>query len=176
MALTSLLNLAPAITGQIKTAVTNDIGALVNNASKYGTSIATDWAKSSGLGDLTAIPKTLTSALPTNLAGVSTAITNFSSDLTGLTNNIQNLDVLGKASQFATEFANPFTNLSNLGNFNLSSLPSISSLTSNFPSVTNLVSGLPSSLAGTLAAGLPNISSLTAGLPNLTNLAGLGNF
>lgn len=192
MALTNLLNVSPSVlTSQLQSAVKSDIGALVNNASKYGTNLATDWARSSGLGELTnlkSITGTLTSSLPSDIAGIPTAISGLSTNLTGLANNIQNLDVLGKASQFATEFANPLTNLSNLGNFNLNSLPSIGSLTSAFPSVTSLTSGLTAGLPSigsltsaipnlsSLTAGIPNLSSLTAGLPNLTNLAGLGNF
>jgi hypothetical protein len=182
MSLTNLLNVSPsALTSQLRSAVTSDVGALVNNASKYGTNLATDWARSSGLGEFTnlkSITGTLTSSLPSDIAGLPTAISGLSTNLTGLANNIQNLDVLGKASQFATEFANPLTNLSNLGNFNLNSLPSIGSLTSAFPSVTSLTSGLTAGLPsiGSLTSAIPNLSSLTAGLPNLTNLAGLGNF
>lgn len=128
---TGASNISSKITSTLKNAVTSDIGALINNASKFGTTIATDWAKSLVTGNLPSL-----------------------SSLTGLTNNIQSLNVLGKASQFATNFSNPLTGLSNLGNFNLSSVPNLGSLT----------------------AGLPNLNSLTAGLPNLTNLSSIGNF
>ena len=88
-------------------------------------------------------------------------------DLNSLTTNIQNLDVLGKASQFATSFSNPLTSLNNLGNFNLSSL------TSGIPSIGSLTSSIPG--LSSLTAGLPSLSSLTAGLPSLSSLGNFGS-
>jgi len=159
----NLTNLSPAITSALKNTITGDIGALVANASKFGTNLATSWAKSVGLGDITkltnlnlgSLPGNLTSLLPPNLAGLAA--------------NIQNLDVLGKASQFASTFSNPLTSLSNLGNFNLSSLPSLSSLTAGLPGLSSLGN------LGNLS-NLGSLSSLTSAIPGLSNLASLGNF
>ena len=100
------------------------------------------------------------------------------------------LNVLGKAAQFATGATNPSTILNNIGGINLpslssltSKLPSLSSLTSGLPSIGSLTSGLPS--LGELASSLPSLSSLTsklpslsaltAGLPSIASLGNLGN-
>ena len=90
------------------------------------------------------------------------------------------LNVLGKAAQFATGATNPSTILNNIGGINLpslssltSGLPSLSSLTSGLPSLSSLTSGLPS-LSG-LASRLPSLGALTAGLPSIASLGNLGN-
>ena len=100
------------------------------------------------------------------------------------------LNVLGKAAQFATGATNPLTSLSNLGSVNL---PSLSSLTDGLPNLSSLSSGLPSlgslssslpSLSGlasslpslsSLTSKLPSLSSLTAGLPSLSSLGDIGS-
>lgn len=151
---TGLSNLSSTITSTLKNAITSDIGALVNNASKFGTNLATDWAKSLGAGNL----PNLSNLNLNSLSGL------VPSNITGLASNIQNLDVLGKASQFASGFSNPLTGLSNLGNFNLSTVPNLGSLTAGLPNL------------GSLTSGIPNIGSLTAGLPSLSNLSSIGNF
>lgn len=139
-----------SITSTLNNTVTGSIGALVTNAGQFGTQATSLWAKSGGLG--------LSSSDITGL---------ITSDTTGLTNNIQNLDVLGKASQFATNFSNPLSGLNNLGNFNLSSI------TSNFPSISSITSSIPD--IGSITSSLPNITSLTSSLPSLSSLGNFGS-
>ena len=100
------------------------------------------------------------------------------------------LNVLGKAAQFATGATNPLTVLNNLGGVNLaglnsltSGLPSLSSLSSGLPTLSSLSSGVPSlsSLASSLpslsslTSKLPSLSALTAGLPSLSSLGDIGS-
>ena len=95
--LSSVPNITSALTG----AVNRDVGALITNTSRYGTKLATDWAKGSGLGDLTNLPNLNLGTVAGNLNKL------VPTSSSGLSTEIQNLDVLGKASQFATQFANP---------------------------------------------------------------------
>ena len=176
----NLFNNVGAITTKLESTIANGVGSLVTNASKFGTSAATQWANGLTSG--------LTSGLPPGLSGSIGGITNgLTNQLTGslgglttdLTNNIQNLNVLGKASEFASGFSNPLSGLNNLGDFNLSSitagLPSISDLTSKLPDFGSLTGSLPS--LSSLTAGLPGLSSLTSlSSLNLGSLSSLGNF
>lgn len=180
-----------SIASGLSNTVTGGISALVSNGSIFGTSAATNWAKSGSINQLIAgggiaggqafgqltggITKTITGAT-SNLAG----------NLTSLTKNIGGLDVLGKASQFASSFSNPLTSISNLGNFNLSSLtsglPNIGGLTNLSGtlsgSIGNLTSNLPGSLSGLASGQLSSITgAVSTQLGSLTsNLASLGNF
>ena len=177
----SLQNISGAV-DKLTAGVTADVGALITNASKFGTAAAASWASSlPSISSLTSnLPSisSLTSALPT-LPGLP-SVASLTTDL----------NVLGKAAQFATGATNPLTSLSNLGSVNL---PSLSSLTAGLPSLSSLSSGLPSlgslssslpSLSGlasslpslsSLTSKLPNLSALTAGLPSLSSLGNLGS-
>ena len=177
----SLQNISGAV-DKLTSGVTADVGALITNASKFGTAAAASWASSlPSISSLTSnLPSisSLTSALPT-LPGLP-SVASLTTDL----------NVLGKAAQFATGATNPLTSLSNLGSVNLPSLssltaglPSLSSLSSGLPSLSSLSSGIPSlsSLASSLpslsslTSKLPNLSALTAGLPSLSSLGNLGS-
>ena len=175
----SLQNVS-GVVDKLTASVTADVGALVTNASKFGTAAAASWASS-----LPSI-SSLTSKLP-DIPNVGGLLTGASATLTTAATN---LNVLGKAAQFATGATNPLTSLSNLGSVNLPSLstltaglPSLSSLSSGLPSLSNLSSGIPSlsSLASSLpslsslTSSLPNLNSLTAGLPSLGSLGNLGS-
>lgn len=112
-------------TSLLKGQLTGDIGALVTNASKFGATATDLWAKSSSLSGI-------------NLSNL----------------NISSLDIYGKASQFATNFANPLSGLNNLGNL------------SNLGNLNNLNLGsIP---------GIGNLGSLSS-LGNLTNIGSLGS-
>ena len=167
----SLQNISGAV-DKLTAGVTADVGALITNASKFGTAAAASWASSlPSISSLTSnLPSisSLTSALPT-LPGLP-SVASLTTDL----------NVLGKAAQFATGATNPLTSLSNLGSVNLPSLssltaglPSLSSLSSGIPSLSSLASSLPS--LSSLTSKLPNLSALTAGLPSLSSLGNLGS-
>ena len=167
----SLQNISGAV-DKLTAGVTADVGALITNASKFGTAAAASWASSlPSISSLTSnLPSisSLTSALPT-LPGLP-SVASLTTDL----------NVLGKAAQFATGATNPLTSLSNLGSVNLPSLssltaglPSLSSLSSGIPSLSSLASSLPS--LSSLTYKLPSLSALTAGLPSLSSLGDIGS-
>jgi hypothetical protein len=152
-------NISGTLTSTLTNTITGGVGALVANASKFGTEAVTAWAKNAGLGNL----PNLTNL---NVGSISTALNSLPTSLTSLTTNIQGLDVLGKASQFASNFSNPLTSLSNLSNFN------IGSLTSAIPNIGSLTSAIPN--IGSLTSAIPNIGSLTSAIPGLGSLGSLG--
>jgi hypothetical protein len=80
--------------------ITGSVGALVANASKYGTQATALWARASNLQslNLSSIKTNLTNLVPPTLGGLSS-----------------NLNILGKAGSFATNFANPLSGLNNVG-------------------------------------------------------------
>jgi hypothetical protein len=170
---TPLTNPGSLASGAVNSTGTNSLSNVSTGITSALTNTVTAWIKNSGLGNLTNLANG-------NLGSITGALDKLTSGgIAGLTQNIQSLNVLGKASQFATGFANPLTGLSNLGNFNLSSLGNLSNLPAGLPSLSSLTAGLPS-LAG-LTSGIPNLSSLgsinalTSGLPGLSNLGSLSS-
>jgi hypothetical protein len=137
-----------SLSASLTNKVTGQVGALVANASKFGTQATALW---SGASSLTGI---------SNLVGVSN-LNNITSSLTNLvpgslTNLTSSLDVFGKASQFSMDFANPLSGLSTAGLNNLSS--SLGSLTSN---LTASISGAFGNLTGALG-GLGNFGGVAS--------------
>lgn len=123
-----------SITQGITSRINGDIGALVINASKFGSQATALWAKAGnisldsisasigglttgGLNKLGSFAGQGLSSISGTLAG---GFNNISSNLTNLVppnlNNLTNsLNVFGKAGSFATNFANPLSSLNNIG-------------------------------------------------------------
>jgi hypothetical protein len=127
------------ISVDLKNRITGDVGALITNASKFGTQVTGAWAKAGNI----------------SLAGIGTTVTGTLSNLTS------NLNLYGKASQFATNFANPLSGITSLGN--------VGALQGQ---LTGALGGLQGQLTGALG-GLQG--QLTGALGNLGGLANLGN-
>jgi hypothetical protein len=169
----SVAGIGSSVTG-ITNQITGQIGALVANASKFGSDATALWAGAGGLGNVSALTGSLTNLAGgslTNLAGgVTGSLQNLTgglgSSLNGITSNLTNLvpgslgnlngsmDILGKASQFATNFNNP---LSSLG-----SLPSIGD-----------IQGQLSGLASSFSSGFDSLASSFGSLGD--NLGGFGD-
>jgi hypothetical protein len=181
------------ITLNITNRLTGDIGALVTNASKFGSQAASLWAKSGGpsldsisasitglgtgglakLGSFAGQGFTnLTGSLTSGISNITSNLTNLvPPNLSGLTSN---LDLFGKAGSFATNFANPLSSLNSLGGIGGTNLGGLltagggigGALTSQLGNLGNL---------GNLAnlGNLGNLTNLTSLTSNLTNLGGL---
>ena len=154
--------------------ITGSIGALVNNASKFGTQATALWANSSNLPGLV------------NVAGLNTAnlssLANFNlspgslttlipGSLTNLvpgsfSNLTSGLDQLGKASQYSVNFANPLNNFNDLGN--LSSLGNLGNL-SDLGGLSNLYSSASGQLTGALSAASGQATAILDGLTGQLN-------
>jgi len=143
-----------ATTTTVTNEINGQIGALVANSSKYGTQLTAQWATSA---QNDRVGRTLTTNQSTsNLAsiagigiGLISKIPNLGNLFSGTTSGLPSfktaMDVLGKASQFASSAASTLTSsLGNLGNLNI----------------------------GSLTSGLPSLNSLTANLPNVSALTG----
>ena len=144
--------------------VTGQVGALINNAGKFGSLATTAWANSGGIPNLSSLV-TGVSNLPT-LPGV-----NINQITKGLTNLVPGnigtlkgaLDNFGKASQFSLNFTNP---LASVGNINVQGLAS-----GALSNAQNLASGALSNVQGQLTGAVANVRNLATGsLQQLTNL------
>jgi hypothetical protein len=139
--------------------VTGQVGALINNAGKFGSLATTAWANSGGIPNLSSLV-TGVSNLPT-LSGI-----NINQITGGLTNLVPGnigtlksaLDNFGKASQFSLNFTNP---LASVGNINVQG------------ALTNLqgqAQGALTNLQGQAQGALTNLQGQAQGA--LTNLQG----
>ena len=203
--LSSLTNLSGIASKLTNTAV-GDVGALVANAGRFGTAATAAWNQlSSGsistlTGGLTSLASgtlgnitgSLSSLTEGTLGDLSGSLNSLVGDLGGsLSNLTSNLDITGKAGQFAAAFSNPLSAISNLGNFDLGSVTNLGSLgnLSNLTgSLTNLggisgLSGLTGSLGslssltnfggvGSITSSLSSLGDLSGSLGSLTNLTG----
>lgn len=143
-----------SISASLTNQINGQVGALVTNASKFGTEAASLWANAtSGLPSLSSL---------TNIGGLNNITSNLTNLVPGSLNNLtSSMDIFGKASQFSIDFANPLSGLSTAG------LPNLTDLTSG---ALNNLSGAFDSLSGTLTSSLSGSFSGLAG-----SLGGLGN-
>jgi hypothetical protein len=144
--------------------ITGEIGALVNNASKFGNLATAAWAKSGGIPSL--------SSLTTGIGNLpSLANININQITGGLTNLVPGnlgalkagLDTLGKASQFSMNLSNPIKSLSNI---NVQGLAS-----GALSNVQGLSSGALANVQGQLSGALANVQGLASG--GLSQISGL---
>ena len=165
--LTNLATLNFASVGAtLSNQITGSVGALVANASKYGAQATALWAKAGDLQNL-------------NLSNLTTNLTNLvPPNLSGLTSN---LDILGKAGSFATNFANPLAGLNNVGGLLTAGGGIGGALTGQLSglsgALTGQLSGLSGQLSGALAGQLSGLTgqlsgALTGQLSGLTGQLG----
>jgi hypothetical protein len=130
--------------------ITAGVGSLVANASKYGTQATALWARAGNLQNLSlnSIKANLTNLVPPNLSGLTS-----------------NLDILGKASGFATTFANPLASLNNVGG----------ALTGQLTNLQGQLTGQLTNLQGQLTGQLTNLQGQLSNLGSLTNIGSLGS-
>jgi hypothetical protein len=165
------VNFASLTTG-LTNQITGGVGSLVANASKWGGQATALWARAGDLSfpnigtDLSGIAGTQI----TNLAG---SLNNITGQLTNLvpgslSNLTGNLDVLGKAGSFATNFANP------LGTLN--SLPNLGTLTTGLSSqFGTLTAGLTGQLTGALSGLTGQLTGALGSLGSFANLGSIGS-
>lgn len=178
----NLANLNVASIGAgITKQITGSVGALVTNASKFGSQATALWAKAGnleGIGDLanaglsnlgTSVSR-LASRQLNNIAGTLTGnLNNITGNLTNLipgslTNLTSSLDVFGKAGSFATNFSNPLGNLNNLGN--------LGGLLAPGGGIGGALTGQLGSLQGALTGQLGSLSGV---LGNFANIGAVGS-
>jgi hypothetical protein len=185
---TTLTNISGIASNLTNTAV-GEVGALVANAGRFGTAAATAWSQLSTdpVGAISGSVNNLISGTVNNITGtINNTISGVTNTINTVTNTINtvtalpgqlatnlsnltsSLDITGKAAQFATAFSTPLASLSNLGNFDLSSINNnIASLTSG---LTNTLTGGINNITGSLTTSLDTITgSLTSGIGGITD-------
>lgn len=157
--------------------INGEIGALVANASKFGSPATALWAKAGGLSfnniDASSLLGGANRLLNTQLTrGAIPNINSITAPLTNLipgnlTNLTSNLDVFGKASTFATNFVNPVEALNRL--------PTVGTLTAGLQGqLTGALTGLQGQLTGALTGLQGQLTgALTGALGNFSSIAGL---
>ena len=147
--------------------ITGDVGALINNASKFGSLATSAWAKSGGVPNVSTL-LTGVGNLPSlgsiNINQLTSGLSNLSpANLNNLTATLNNL---GKSSQFSMNFANP---LSNLSNISLGGLQG--QLTGAVGNLQGQLTGAVGNLQGQLTGAVGNLQGqLTSNIGRLTNL------
>jgi hypothetical protein len=146
--------------------ITGSIGALVNNASKFGTQATALWANSSNLPGLGSIAGLNTTNL-SSLANLNLSPGSLTNLIPGSFSNLTSgLDQLGKASQYSVNFANPLNNFNDLGN--LSSLGNLGNLT-DLGGLSNLYSSASGQITGALSAASGQATAILGSLTGQLN-------
>jgi len=169
------VNFASLTTG-LTNQITGGVGALVANASKFGSQATALWARAGDLNfpnigtDLSQIAGTQLTGLAGNLSG---SLNNITGQLTNLIpGNLNNLagslDVFGKAGSFATNFASPLDTLN--------SLPNLGTLTADLSSqFGTLTAGLTGQLTGALSGLTGQLTGALGSLGSFANLGSIGS-
>jgi len=149
----ALAQVALSISGRID----GEVGALINNATKFGSIATTAWASSGGIPNLnnllTGVPN-LSSLANVNLNQLTGGLTNL---IPGNIGNLKtSLDNFGKAAQFSLNFTNPLTSL---GNINVQSLAS--------GALTNIQGQLGTAVTNLQGQALGAVANLRGQLTNL---------
>jgi hypothetical protein len=144
--------------------ITGEVGALISNASKFGSISTTAWANSGGVPSIGSL---LTGAgnFPTlsslNVNQLTAGLTNVAPPNLG--NLKATLDNFGKSSQFALNFTNPLPSL------NVSNLQG--QLTGAVGNLQGQLTGAAGNLQGQLTGAVGNLQGqLDGGVGRLTNL------
>jgi hypothetical protein len=156
--------------------ITGDVGALISNASKFGTQAASLWAGTTNI-NINSITSNLTNVIPGSLSNLTSQ-----------------LNVFGKGSQFALNLANPLSSFGSLGDLGgVSNLASgaLNNLSGQASALTGALSGQLSGITGQLSGALSGqlsgitgqlsgalsgqLSQLTGAFGNLGSFANLGS-
>jgi len=143
--------------------ITGDVGALINNASKFGSIATTAWANSGGIPNISTV---LTGA--GNLPSLSSI--NVNKLTAGLTNinpaNLGNLkatlDNFGKSAQFSLNFVNPLNSISTVQG----------QLTGAAANLQGQLTGAATNLQGQLTGAAANLQGQFGQLTNLFSGSG----
>jgi len=177
-------NTSGIISNLTNTAI-GDVGALVSNAGRFGSAATAAWSQlssgavSSVLGGITGQASNIANNLLGSITGPASGTFDLGSSLvnalpgdigSSISNLTSNLDITGKAGQFATAFSDPAAALSNLGNFDINSLTNLGS-----GAVTNLLGStgsIGSAVSGLLnGGGLSSVTGLLSGSGSLGSAA-----
>jgi len=153
----------------ISNQITGDIGALINNASKFGSLATTAWANS---GSIPNIGNLLTGKLnlPTlpnlNLNQLTGGLTNLAPTSLGALKS--GLDKLGKASQFSLNFSNPLASIQNI-NLQAAASGALTNVQGQLTGALTNVQGQLTGAVGNLQGQFTRLTGLFSGGGNLVS-------
>jgi hypothetical protein len=153
-----------AVSNQVATQITNSVGSLVTNASKFGTQAAANWIAGNNnlLGNLPALNINTLSTGITSLANVNfNNIQKYATNLVppNINQLASSLNVYGKAAQFSLSLSNSLTGLTN------------NALTNAQNIATGALTNAQNIATGALTNAQAQAQALVGNLTNLTNFS-----
>ena len=160
------------LTSELTNTALGDVGALVTNAGRFGSAATAAWSQA---GSLTSIIDGRIPSPAGVLSGISgslnTAVGSIGQNISSLTTN---LDITGKAAQFATAFSNPTSAITNLANTDVTALATgaLDSATAAATSaITNATAAATSAVTNATAAATSAVNNAIDSVNNqITNV------
>jgi hypothetical protein len=150
-----------SVTSVLTNTAVGDVGALVANAGRFGSAATAAWSQTSNLTSLVNGQLPNPAGVLSGLSGsLSTTVGNIGQSVSSLTSN---LDITGKAAQFATAFSNPTSAITNLANTDVGALA-----TGALDNATAAATGAVSSAIDAVNGQISNVTDKLNGLSNLS--------
>jgi hypothetical protein len=161
-----------SVTSVLTNTATGDVGALVANAGRFGSAATAAWSQTSNLTSLVNGQLPNPAGVLSGLSGsLSTTVGNIGQSVSSLTSN---LDITGKAAQFATAFSNPTSAITNLANTDVGALAT-GALDNATAAVSGAVDNATAAATGAVSSAIDavngQISNVTDKLNGLSNLS-----
>jgi hypothetical protein len=155
-----------SVTSDLTNTATGDVGALVANAGRFGSAATAAWSQASNLPSLAA----------GQIPGATSVLSGLSGSLNSTAGNIgqsavalaSNLDITGKAAQFATAFGNPTSAITNLASTDVTALAS-GALDSATAAATGAITNATAAVSGAVSNA---IDSVNGQITNVTDKLG----
>ena len=166
-----------SVTSVLTNTATGDVGALVANAGRFGSAATAAWSRASNLPGLVAGQIPSASSVLSGLSGsLSTTVGNVGQSVSSLASN---LDITGKAAQFATAFSNPTSAITKLANTDVTALAlgaldsATTAATGAITNATTAVSGAIDNATAAATSAVSNaIDSVNGQITNVTDKLG----
>jgi len=166
-----------SVTSALTNTALGDVGALVTNAGRFGSAATAAWSQA---GSLTSIIDGKIPSPAGVLSGISgslnTTVGSIGQNISSLTTN---LDITGKAAQFATAFSNPTSAITNLANTDVTALATgaldsaTAAATSALDSATAAATGAITNATAAATSAVNNaIDSVNNQITNVTDKLG----
>ena len=150
-----------SVTSVLTNTAVGDVGALVANAGRFGSAATAAWSQTSNLTSLVNGQLPNPASVLSGLSGsLSTTVGNVGQSISSLTSN---LDITGKAAQFATAFSNPTSAITNLANTDVGALA-----TGALDNATAAATGAVSNAIDAVNGQISNVTDKLNGLSNLS--------
>jgi hypothetical protein len=160
-----------SVTSALTNTATGDVGALVANAGRFGSAATAAWSQSRNLTNLAGQLPNPAGVLSGLSGSLSTTVGNIGQGVGSLTSN---LDITGKAGQFATAFGNPTSALTKLANTDVGAMAT-GALNSATAAATSAVTNAAAAVSGAVSNAVDSvnnqITNVTDKLGSLSNLS-----